>query len=233
MITPQEVAQHSFNKATFNGYNMAQVDDFLDVLTADYTALYKENAVLKGKMKVLVEKIEEYRSTEDAMRAALLTAQKMANNLVSEAEDKKAQLLKDVEGQAAARKRELEAEVAAEERRLAAAQQATADFVAAVRAALSKEEGVLESLPELSVPAPVQQAPAEETAPAASVEETARQIQDSMQHILEEEFADSALSGEKAAPAPKEEPAPEPEDDSPTRRIDFSDLKFGKDYEIK
>lgn len=231
MITPQEVAQHSFNKATFNGYNMAQVDDFLDVLTADYTALYKENAVLKGKMKVLAEKIEEYRSTEDAMRAALLTAQKMANNLVSEAEDKKAQLLKDVEGQAAARKRELEAEVAAEERRLAAAQQATADFVAAVRAALSKEEGVLESLPEIAAPAPAP-APAEEAAPVGSVEETARQIQDSMQHILEEEFADSALSGEKA-PAPKEEPAPAPEDDSPTRRIDFSDLKFGKDYEIK
>ena len=68
MMTPQEVSQHAFAKASFGGYNMAMVDEFLDVLTEDYSALYKENAVLKSKMKVLVEKVEEYRSTEDAMR---------------------------------------------------------------------------------------------------------------------------------------------------------------------
>ena len=44
---------------------MAMVDEFLDQLTEDYTALYKENAVLKSKMKVLVDKVEGYRATED------------------------------------------------------------------------------------------------------------------------------------------------------------------------
>ena len=78
MLTPQEVSTHSFSKASFGGYNMAMVDEFLDELTDDYTALYKENAALKAKLKVLVEKVEEYRSTEDAMRKTLLTAQKMA-----------------------------------------------------------------------------------------------------------------------------------------------------------
>ena len=42
---------------------------------SDYTALYKENAALKAKLKVLVEKVEDYRATEDSMRATLLTAQ--------------------------------------------------------------------------------------------------------------------------------------------------------------
>ena len=78
MLTPQEVSNHAFAKAVMGGYNMAMVDEFLDELTDDYTSLYKENAALKAKMKVLVDKVEEYRSTEDAMRAALLTAQKMA-----------------------------------------------------------------------------------------------------------------------------------------------------------
>ena len=63
MLTPQEVSERAFPKASFGGYNMAQVDEFLDVLTEDYSALYSENAVLKSKMKVLVEKVEEYRST--------------------------------------------------------------------------------------------------------------------------------------------------------------------------
>ena len=62
---PQEVSTHSFAKASFGGYNMAMVDEFLDELTDDYTALYKENAALKAKLKVLVEKVEEYRATED------------------------------------------------------------------------------------------------------------------------------------------------------------------------
>ena len=68
MLTPQEVSTHAFTKAVMGGYNMAAVDEFLDVLTEDYSALYSENAVLKSKMKVLVDKVEEYRSTEEAMR---------------------------------------------------------------------------------------------------------------------------------------------------------------------
>ena len=80
MLTPQEVSTHAFSKAVMGGYNMAMVDEFLDELTDDYTALYKENAALKAKLKVLVEKVEDYRATEDSMRATLLTAQKMADS---------------------------------------------------------------------------------------------------------------------------------------------------------
>ena len=74
MFTPQEVSEKTFPKtsALTAGYNMAAVDEFLDPLTEDYTALYKENAALKAKLKVLAEKIEEYRSTEDAMRTTLV-----------------------------------------------------------------------------------------------------------------------------------------------------------------
>ena len=89
MLTPQEVSTHSFSKASFGGYNMAMVDEFLDELTDDYTALYKENAALKAKLKVLGEKVEEYRATEDSMRATLLTAQRMADSIVKEAEQKR------------------------------------------------------------------------------------------------------------------------------------------------
>ena len=61
MITPQQIEQISFSKATFGGYNMEDVDAFLEPLTEDYITLYKENALLKSKMKVLVSKLEEYR----------------------------------------------------------------------------------------------------------------------------------------------------------------------------
>ena len=95
MFTPQEVSEKVFPKASFGGggYNMASVDEFLDALTEDYTALFKENVTLKAKLKVLAEKVEEYRSTEEAMRQALLTAQKMAAKLVQEAQSEKEKIL--------------------------------------------------------------------------------------------------------------------------------------------
>ena len=66
MLTPQEVAEHAFQKASFGGYNMAMVDEFLDQVTADYTSLYKENATLKAKMKVLARS-EERRVGKECM----------------------------------------------------------------------------------------------------------------------------------------------------------------------
>ena len=107
MLTPQEVSTHAFSKAVMGGYNMAMVDEFLDELTDDYTALYKENAALKSKMKVLVEKVEDYRATEDSMRATLLTAQKMADSIVHEAEAKRDELVAKAEAEAHARLEEL------------------------------------------------------------------------------------------------------------------------------
>ena len=67
MFTPQEVSEKTFPKSSSfsSGYDLAAVDEFLDTLTEDYTALYKENAALKAKLKILAEKLEEYRATED------------------------------------------------------------------------------------------------------------------------------------------------------------------------
>ena len=75
MFTPQQIDQISFGKATFGGYNMDDVDSFLEPLCEDYVTLYKENALLKSKMRVLVGKLEEYRKNEAAMKDAVVNAQ--------------------------------------------------------------------------------------------------------------------------------------------------------------
>ena len=93
MFTPQEIDQISFGKATFGGYNMDDVDAFLEPLTEDYITLYKENALLKSKMKVLVNKLEEYRNNEASMKDAIVNAQKTCDLMVKEAEAKCTQML--------------------------------------------------------------------------------------------------------------------------------------------
>ena len=69
MITPQQIDQISFSQ-TRHGYDMEQVDKILEPLTEDYVTLYKENALLKSKMRVLVGKLEEYRKNEAAAKDA-------------------------------------------------------------------------------------------------------------------------------------------------------------------
>ena len=43
MLTPLEIENKKFSKQMVNGYNVDEVDEFLDLLTADYEKLYKEN----------------------------------------------------------------------------------------------------------------------------------------------------------------------------------------------
>ncbi|MCC8129039.1 MAG: DivIVA domain-containing protein, partial [Clostridiales bacterium] len=78
MLTPEAVEAQTFTKAKRGGYTMTEVDNFLDQITQDYRTLCAENADLRGKLKILADKINEYRETEDIMRATLYNAQKTA-----------------------------------------------------------------------------------------------------------------------------------------------------------
>ena len=259
MLTPQEVSEHAFSKAGFGGYNMAMVDEFLDLLTADYTSLYNENAVLKSKMKVLADKVEEYRSTEEAMRKALLTAQRLADDMVKEAEAKKASLLREAESDAQRRIDQLHQEIQTEELRLSAAQQATAEYVSKVRAIHQQGLAQLDGLSSLVAPA----AAAKSGLDTDPVSVAAMEIEDTIQKLMAEEMPQSPAPQPQADPENddgEEEPAEdtgrisdrrpfrtrgrreepeeddeaddeEPEDGEPTRRINFDNLQFGRDFE--
>ena len=255
MLTPQEVAEHVFSKASFGGYNMAMVDEFLDQVTADYTTLYKENTTLKAKMKVLADKIEEYRSTEDAMRKTILAAQRMADQLVSEAEAQKTSIVRDAQEAAQDKIRAIRQEVANEEMRLAAAQNATTAYIAKLKELYQHEMDYISSLSKLVVtarqPDPVTVAAEEigsavekavqEDLPQEETPTPEDQIPLEQLSLYEELKRGPVVHTEEDEEDTKPVPVPDREedkgdeakgDDAPTRRIDFGTLRFGKDYEI-
>ena len=229
MLTPQEVSTHAFSKAVMGGYNMAMVDEFLDELTDDYTALYKENAALKAKLKVLVEKVEDYRATEDSMRATLLTAQKMADSIVHEAEAKRDEILAQAESSAREKIGQLRQEVEAAEERLRQGQMDLAKFISAARELCDRELKFLEQLPTLPVEAEIPPSQPETA-------ETVEQIEEKVMAAFGEESAEEEeTTAEEEAPAaeddyPEGDPFAADTVDEPTRRINLSDLKFGRNY---
>ena len=251
MLTPQDIQDKVFAKAVFGGYDMTAVDDFLEEVMADYAALYKESAVLKSKIKVLVEKVEEYRSTEDAMRMALLTAQKMGDDLQAEAKAKSDDMLSNAQAEMQRKLHDYEARFAAEEQKLQAAKARTESYIASSRNLMDSHAQFLADLEKLAasvVVAPVQDEP-ETVAPAPvaqqadnEVDATARQIDQAVSKIVgnasESAVSAPASSAEPApapAPAAASTPAPAPKadgldwDDEPVSRpkFDFDNLEFG------
>lgn len=165
MITAQDIREKTFEKSRIGGYDMAAVDDFLEVLADDITASQKENAVLKSKMKVLVDKIEEYRANEEALHMAVLSAQKLAVQIENEARARAAAMIEDAEKQVKARTGSIEAEVEKQEKRLAEATAASEKFFEGMRAMCNAQLKNLDAIAGKTfdkAPAAVEEEPVEE-----------------------------------------------------------------------
>ena len=221
MLTPQEAEAHVFPKASFGGYNMLQVDTFLESLIENYRTLYQENTSLKNKMKVLVDKVEEDRSTEDAMRRALHSAQKMAEEMIREGETQKQVAIEEAEEEARRRSEEIQAELALEEAaiqgqiqaaqtalaneetRLAAARASTTAYISKLKELYTAELQYIGNLSELTAgqvgavqeeePAPASVIP-EVTVTPEQEEEVAQDIEASMAKIFDTPGQDAATS---------------------------------------
>ncbi len=171
MITAQDIREKTFEKSRMNGYDMASVDDFLEELADDVSAAQKENAVLKSKMKVLVDKIEEYRSNEEALNMAILSAQKLAVQIESEARQRAAAMIEDAERQVKEKVGSIQDQTAAEESKLSAAKEATKKFLDAAREVCSRQLGTLEAIGnDLGLPVEEEPVEEEEALPAAPAE---------------------------------------------------------------
>lgn len=149
MLTPSDVAECTFHTKHFNGYSTEEVDNFLDQITEDYTQLYRENAVLKSKMKVLVEKINEYRSAEEGMRERQTQINVQAAETLTAAEEEKAAILATLDDEVAERKAQIQQEMAELESQLAAAKLSTRNFIDGMRAMVQQQNNFLNSLPEI------------------------------------------------------------------------------------
>ena len=241
MFTPQQIDQISFGRSTFGGYDMQQVDEFLEPLTEDYVTLYKENALLKSKMRVLVGKLEEYRKNEAAMKEAVLNAQKTSEKMIREAEAKCAQMLNSANATAAAKAAEAaeaaaavnvaetakqnDALIAAENARVEEARRTAAVKINELQEQLRSCIQALDRIKGANAPAtPVPAAPkAEPAAPAFDYDSDA--VADEISKSLENLVGTTTDHAPKAAPK-------HPINDSTTSKFSTLNLQFGRNYDL-
>ena len=132
-MTPQDIREKTFEKAMFGGYDMAAVQNYQEEVATELANAQKEVAVLKGKMKVLVDKIEEYRASEDAMRLAILSAQKVGKQIEDDAQARADKILGEAKDTSDRILGGLQHETANEEAKLLTAKTSCAKFLEDVR----------------------------------------------------------------------------------------------------
>ena len=220
MFTPQQIDQVSFGRSTFGGYDMQQVDEFLEPLTEDYVTLYKENALLKSKMRVLVGKLEEYRKNEASMKDAVINAQKTCDKMVAEAQAKCAQMLNNASATAAATApapQNSDALVAAENARVQEARKAAAAKIGELQEQLRTCIQALDRIKAANAPA------SEAAVAPAPVQD--KDVADEIAQNIE------TMIGSTVDTAPKAAPKHPTNNDTTTSKFASLNLQFGRNYD--
>lgn len=88
MLTPDKIKEKQFQSSGRGSYRADDVDVFMNEVSASYEQMFKENGDLIRKISILAKKVEEYRADEESLKLALLNAQKLADQIVSEAKEK-------------------------------------------------------------------------------------------------------------------------------------------------
>ncbi len=138
MITAKDIRNMQFEKVAW-GYRPEDVNEFLAQLEASFQEFDNEREDSNHKMQILADKVREYMKDEEALKDALLGAQKEGHRVIAEANEKAEQIMEKAKEEAAmlldeaTRQHEIameknRAEIAREQEALVQARKMVADF---------------------------------------------------------------------------------------------------------
>lgn len=203
-MTLDEIRNVEFSRG--RGYRAEEVDDFIDACAETVEQLNREKEELSQKMKVLADKLVEYRNDEDSIRAALLNAQRAGDAARREAEEAAAAMKKQAEEEVEEIRSAALNKIAEEKNELQRVQKEVEAFKARLMTLYKEHLAVIGMLPEQEAAEEAAEPQAEEAAEA-----------DVVVTPVEEETVQPATEGDEEMKVVSR----------------FSDLKFGEDYDIR
>lgn len=99
MISSRDIRDKKFEKAAF-GYKQEEIDEFLDLLEAEFVEIENERDDNNSKIQILADKVREYMRDEDALKDALLDAQKQGHKIISEANKRADEIIAEAQKKA-------------------------------------------------------------------------------------------------------------------------------------
>ena len=96
MIMPIDIDKKEFSRDK-KGYNSREVDEFLDLIVADYEKVLNDNRTMAHKIKALEKQLEEAQKDDKAMVETLETAKKLMADISASAERRAELMMRDAE----------------------------------------------------------------------------------------------------------------------------------------
>lgn len=93
MITSEDVRRVTFDRA-LRGYRCEDVDDYLKQVADSMDAISAQSEELQKKLEILAQRIEQYRADEDTLRTTMINAQRLGENVIHEAKQKAAEIIR-------------------------------------------------------------------------------------------------------------------------------------------
>ena len=96
-ITPMDIRQQQFTVRMFRGFDVQEVDTFLEDLADDYETLLKENQLLKEQLQVLEERQRGLEDRERVLQETLVTTHRVTEEMKESARREAALLVREAE----------------------------------------------------------------------------------------------------------------------------------------
>ena len=203
MISSEDVRRVTFEKA-FQGYRRDDVDDYLKQVAQSMDELAAQNDDLQKKLVVLAQRIDQYRAEEDTLRTTMINAQRLGENVIREAKQKAAEIIRTANIKAEDREQRSRDDVELAKQEIVTLKSEADSFKRSLIEMYRKHINLINKLPDYT--------PQPEDAPARPVQPAAEPVQAPVQTAAPVE--QPVMAAEPAytppAPQPGAEPAPAP-----------------------
>mgnify|MGYP005755463155 FL=1 len=172
MISSEDVRRVTFEKS-MRGYRCDDVDDYLKQVAESMEALSAQNDDLQKKLVVLAQRIDQYRAEEDTLRTTMINAQRLGENVIREAKQKAAEIIRAANMKAEDREQRARDDVELAKQEIVTLKSEADSFKRSLMEMYRKHINLISKLPEYKKPEeeepvtaePVQAAPRPEPEP--------------------------------------------------------------------
>ena len=203
MISSEDVRRVTFEKA-FQGYRRDDVDDYLKQVAQSMDELAAQNDDLQKKLVVLAQRIDQYRAEEDTLRTTMINAQRLGENVIREAKQKAAEIIRTANIKAEDREQRSRDDVELAKQEIVTLKSEADSFKRSLIEMYRKHINLINKLPDYT--------PQPEDAPVRPVQPASEPVQTPVQTAAPVE--QPVMAAEPAytppAPQPAAEPAPAP-----------------------
>ena len=203
MISSEDVRRVTFEKA-FQGYRRDDVDDYLKQVAQSMDELAAQNDDLQKKLVVLAQRIDQYRAEEDTLRTTMINAQRLGENVIREAKQKAAEIIRTANIKAEDREQRSRDDVELAKQEIVTLKSEADSFKRSLIEMYRKHINLINKLPDYT--------PQPEDVPARPVQPAAEPVQAPVQTAAPVEQPGMAAEPDNTPPAPQPaaEPAPAP-----------------------